>query len=64
MQQEKRKDNSDLDDAELGTATFRVVEDLQSVGVNMSEVKKLQDAGEYGECLRLLLDLYMLKYLY
>jgi hypothetical protein len=25
--------------------SFRLVEDLQSVGVNMSEIKKLQDAG-------------------
>ena len=25
--------------------TYRLVEDLQSVGINMSEIKKLQDAG-------------------
>ncbi len=25
--------------------TYRLVEDLTSVGVNMSEIKKLQDAG-------------------
>ena len=30
---------------ELGSVTFRVVEDLQAVGVNVSEIKKLQDAG-------------------
>ena len=30
---------------ELGEVTYRVVEDLQSVGINVSEIKKLQDAG-------------------
>lgn len=29
----------------LGEATFRLVEDLQSAGINMSEIKKLQEAG-------------------
>lgn len=31
--------------AGLGDPTYRVVEDLQSCGVNMSEIKKLQEAG-------------------
>jgi len=46
MQQEKTKGGIAQEDTELGTATFRVVEDLQSVGVNMSEIKKLQEAGK------------------
>ncbi len=29
----------------MGMATFRIVEDLQSVGINVSEIKKLQEAG-------------------
>ena len=30
---------------EMGAVSFRVVEDLQSAGVNMSEIKKLKDVG-------------------
>jgi hypothetical protein len=29
----------------LGAATYRLVEDLQGCGINVSEIKKLQDAG-------------------
>ena len=29
----------------LGDITYRLVEDLQGCGINMSEIKKLQDAG-------------------
>lgn len=47
MQQEKTNNSSSSEDLELGTATFRVVEDLQSVGVNVSEIKKLQEAGTF-----------------
>ena len=47
MQQDKTKVSSTREELELGTATFRVVEDLQSVGVNVSEIKKLQEAGTF-----------------
>jgi len=30
---------------ELGAQTFRVVEDLQGAGINVSEIKKLQEGG-------------------
>lgn len=30
---------------QLGQATYRQVEDLQSLGINVSDIKKLQDAG-------------------
>ena len=33
----------------LGEVTYRVVEDLQSVGINVSEIKKLQDAGTWSQ---------------
>ena len=33
------------EEEQVEVITYRLVEDLTSVGVNMSEVKKLQDAG-------------------
>lgn len=33
------------EDVNLDEPTFRRIEDLQSVGINMSDIKKLQDAG-------------------
>ena len=33
------------EDINLDEPTFRRVEDLQSVGINVSDIKKLQDAG-------------------
>ena len=41
QQQQKKREA----ETELGAATFRLVEDLQSVGINVSEIKKLQEAG-------------------
>ena len=32
-------------DANLGQATYRSIEDLQSAGINVSDIKKLQEAG-------------------
>lgn len=39
------QDDDDLDlDIEI-EQTFRVVDDLQAVGINVSDIKKLQEAG-------------------
>lgn len=39
------QDDDDLDlDTEI-EQTFRVVDDLQTVGINVSDIKKLQEAG-------------------
>lgn len=38
-----------------GEQTFRLIEDLQSAGINMSDIKKLQDFGitTIGSCLQM-----------
>ena len=43
MQAVREEENTNDQQGEV--ITYRVVEDLQSVGINMSEIKKLQDAG-------------------
>ena len=43
MQAVREEENANDQQGEV--ITYRVVEDLQSVGINMSEIKKLQDAG-------------------
>lgn len=39
------REEENVNDQQGEVITYRVVEDLQSVGINMSEIKKLQDAG-------------------
>ena len=39
------REEENMNDQQGEVITYRVVEDLQSVGINMSEIKKLQDAG-------------------
>ena len=41
-----QKNNANTDKAEqLEVVTFRLIEDLQSCGINVSDIKKLQEAG-------------------
>ena len=39
------REEENMNDQQGEVINYRVVEDLQSVGINMSEIKKLQDAG-------------------
>jgi hypothetical protein len=43
MQQQKELEQDDLQS--VGEVTYRLIEDLQSLGINVSDIKKLQDAG-------------------
>jgi meiotic recombination protein DMC1 len=43
--QAQRSGRKGEEEEEVIVATFRVVEDLQSAGINASDIKKLQEAG-------------------
>ena len=47
MQRNKKQSEQEEEksEEEVINATFRVVEDLQSAGINVSDIKKLQEAG-------------------
>ena len=46
MQAQKNKSNAEISSkGQLDVVTFRLIEDLQSCGINVSDIKKLQEAG-------------------
>ena len=45
MQKIKKQNEEEKYEENIINITYRIVEDLQSVGINVSDIKKLQEAG-------------------